>query len=261
MKQIYADEGLTLNRLLPTHAVYRAEFLLSPDSVEFHGVDYGCRTTIIYYPDDLGCLWALSSKTPPPKRTNQVKFMITRANQIGANVAAYATGREPPKKNLDAIAIEEENIDERIKRGLIQIPKLKHAGNWDTAPLALHNLLLALNETAGLTANTEDLSLTLQDNQLRKYPLVYMHGRSPFKFTPEELKRLRKYLDYGGLLFADSCCSNKAFDGSFRELVKQLYPDQETQSDSSRSPDFFQLRLDTTLRAFADVRETTELRG
>ncbi|QDU81290.1 Prenyltransferase and squalene oxidase repeat protein [Polystyrenella longa] len=236
--KIYEEEGLKLEPLAADHPVYRSEFLLHPETVDLQGVDYGCRTTILYCPDDLGCLWELWARNPPKGRTPKVTTMVTRATYIGANVAAYATGREPPKKQLDPIAIDTAANETKIERGLLQVAQLKHGGNWDTAPLALHNLLLALNEAAGLTAKTESPALSPQAEELERYPIVYTHGRSPFELSSSEITRLRRYLDNGGCLFADACCGSKQFDESFRKLVKQLYPEKELQRIPASHPLF-----------------------
>ncbi|MAT15863.1 MAG: hypothetical protein CMJ46_11415 [Planctomyces sp.] len=236
--RIYDGEGLKLERLPADHPVYRAEYLIHPDRVNLQGVDYGCRTTIIYSPDDLGCLWELWNRNAPPNRTVKVSQMITEANQVGANVAAYATGREPPQKNLDPIAIETTGNETKIERGLLQVARLKHSGSWDTAPLALHNLLVALNEAVGLTAKTDSVVLAPSEEALARYPIVYTHGRSAFQLSDAEISRLRRYLDNGGFLFADACCGNPVFDQSFREMVKQLYPDKELERIPANHPLF-----------------------
>ena len=55
--------------------------------------------------------------------------------------------------------------------------------------------------------------------------MAYMHGRFGFRLKETERNELRDYLDHGALLMADACCGSRSFDRSFRELMKQLYPD------------------------------------
>ena len=52
-----------------------------------------------------------------------------------------------------------------------------------------------------------------------------MHGRNRFEFSEPELRQVRKYLDQGGLLFADAICGARPFDLSFRRMLARLYPD------------------------------------
>ncbi|MGH7128564.1 MAG: DUF4159 domain-containing protein, partial [Planctomycetaceae bacterium] len=113
-----------------------------------------------------------------------------------------------------------------VERGLLQIAKLRHTGGWDTAPRALRNLLHAMNATVGLSASTKKRTLPASDDNIFKYPVVYMHGRNGFQMSGAERKQLAEYLSRGGVLFADACCGSQKFDRSFRELAAQLYPDR-----------------------------------
>ncbi len=216
-----------LKPLTADHPVYRSEHLLQPDGVPLYGVDVGCRTAVIYSPEDLGCLWGYWQRHDPPRRNPQLRIRVLRAMQIGVNVAAYATGREPPK-SLDAPRkVNDDGELDAIERGLLQVAQIRHTGQWNAAPRALRNLLLALNETVGLAASTKPHDLPADDPSLFQYPLLYMHGRTRFSLTPEERTQVKRHLARGGLLFADACCGSPAFDRSFRELARQLFPDQE----------------------------------
>ncbi|MGC1273137.1 MAG: DUF4159 domain-containing protein [Planctomycetaceae bacterium] len=230
ISKLYPNGEGELKRLGADHPIYRAEFLFEdPDAIELWGVDVGCRTAVVYSPDDLGCLWEYWLPFDPPKRSPKLIGMVTQKLRVGVNVVAYATGREPPSK-LD---VETDPVDDGmtdpVERGLLQIAKLRHSGNWDAAPRALRNLLVALNETAGLAASTKKNTLVATDPDLYKYPIVYMHGRTAFTLSPREIERLREHLDRGAVLFADACCGSPAFDASFRSLVKSLYPDDDFQ--------------------------------
>ena len=225
-KMLPPGEG-NLNPLPPDHPVYRSEHPLQADGVPLLGVDFGCRTSIIYSPEDLACLWDYWAKVDPPNRNIQLKAKIIRATQIGVNVIAYATGREPPDKTqIREVAQASSDLDS-IERGLLQIAQIKHEGTWNAAPRALRNLLISLNENVGLSASTKMRDLELTDKNLFRYPIVYMHGRNKFTIATEERKQLRIYLERGGVLFADSCCGAKPFDKSFRDLITQLFPDRK----------------------------------
>ena len=216
-----------LKLLTPDHPVYRIEHPLEADGVKLYGVDFGCRTSIIYSPEDLACLWDYWAKVDPPKRNPQLKTKIVRATRIGVNVIAYATGREPPDKTqVRQVTANESELD-KIERGLLQIAQIKHDGAWNAAPRALRNLLMSLNETVGMSASTKMRDLTLSDKNIFRYPVLYMHGRNKFSIPVEERQQLKVYLDRGGVLVADSCCGAKPFDKAFREWMTQLYPDKK----------------------------------
>ena len=227
VQQIMPPGEGELKRLTQDHPVYRSEHPLQAESTPLFGVDYGCRTSIIYSPEDLGCLWDYWSRVDPPNRNINLKTRIIRATQIGVNVMAYATGREPPNKADAPTVVAEDTRLDKVERGLLQIAQIKHDGSWNAAPRALRRLLFALNDTVALSASTRTIDLELSDPEIFQHPILYMHGRNKFSFKEADRKQLRRHLDRGGVLFADACCGSKAFDKSFREFVASLYHDQK----------------------------------
>lgn len=228
MRELLPGQG-ELRPLTADHPIYRSEYPLSAEGVPLLGIDFGCRTSVVYSPEDLGCYWEYWARNEPPRRVANLRSRIERTTRIGINVIAYATGREPPDKLASRQQAKQAAEVDRIEVGLLQVAKLKHTGSWDAAPRAVRNLLVALNETVGVVASTKVRNLPATDENLFRYPLAYMHGRLPFELNETERKQLRLYLDRGGVLIADSCCGAAAFDKSFRELVKQLYPETPLQ--------------------------------
>lgn len=219
------NPSMKLRRLPKDHPIYRSEFELfnAWKDIELWGVDFGCRTAIVYAPVgenavsgfDLSCCW--NDWRLAPAKTRHP--WVNRAMQVGTNVLAYATGREPPQKlrELDSGRNKGKNP---IERGFLQVAKLKHTGDWDVAPRALRNLLMALNRANGMTASTKRWDISPADKNIFRYLVVYMHGRNGFSMSDASKKRLKEYLTKrGGLLFADACCGSLAFDRSFRELM------------------------------------------
>ncbi|HUG93602.1 MAG TPA: DUF4159 domain-containing protein [Planctomycetaceae bacterium] len=221
VRRMYPGENRELAPLPPGHEVYKAEYPLVASETPLWGVDFGCRTAIIYSPADVACYWERWMAQPPPNRHPELGKAVRRAMMVGVNVAAYATGREPPTKLGAEVLIRQ---DGDIPRGFLEIGKVVHGGGWNTAPQALRNLLLALNRTVGLAATTEDRRVALNSPDVFRYPVLYMHGRTRFQLQPDEIEQLRKYLERGGVLFADSCCGSKHFDESFRDFVRELSP-------------------------------------
>lgn len=225
--KLYPNGEAALVRLGPDHPIYQAEFLFKdPGSIELWGLDVGCRTALVYSPDDLGCLWDRWRPFDVPGCAAGPAAAVEQKLRVGTNVLAYATGRQPPGKlDVDLDPAGDGEADP-VERGLLQVAKLRHGGAWDAAPRALSNLLRALNERVGLAASMRHGALVATDPDLYKYPLVTMHGRAAFSLSPKEVERLREHLDRGAVLFADACCGSAAFDASFRGLAGSLYPDR-----------------------------------
>ncbi len=46
------------------------------------------------------------------------------------------------------------------------------------------------------------------------------------EIAPAERQKLRDYVDQGGLIFADACCSSIEFDQGFKQLMKEIFPEE-----------------------------------
>ena len=68
--------------------------LLTPDVHPLWGIEHGCRTVVIYSPEDLSCYW---NQVGEPARPNP---SVIKALRVGQNVVDYATGRELPADKL-----------------------------------------------------------------------------------------------------------------------------------------------------------------
>lgn len=230
VQRMYPKGETSMEKLKPEHPIFRSEHPLDGKTFDLWGADLGCRTSIVYSPDDVACLWNKWSRLEPEKRHTNLKTRVERGMKIGINIVAYATGREPPSKlGVDAIAKEDGRAD-NVRRGLLQVAQVRHGGGWDTAPSAARNLLLAVNRTAGLTATTLPGTITLADPKLSDYSMLVMHGRFGFDVPAAESTRLREYLLRGRVLFADSCCGAAPFDRSFRKFCEQVFPEHKLQS-------------------------------
>lgn len=225
-KQILPPGENELKPLPSEHPIFRSEYNLQGFGIELQGADTGCRTAVVYCAEDLGCYWQYATRHAPPNRNPKLTANVLRATKIGTNVIAYATGREILNK-LEMPQLADAETEDKVERGLLQIAQIRHAGSWNAAPRALKNLLTALQQTAGLSVSHQPRDLLLADPQVYNYPLIYMHGRQQFQFNKQERDRLRQYLEQGGVLFADACCGAKLFDKSFRDMIRQVFPDKK----------------------------------
>ena len=218
MKEIFPEDGYQLRPLSPDHPVWRARHLLSPEVYPLWGIEHGCRTVVIYSPQDLSCFWNQSEHSP----TNTA---VIRAVKVGQNIIDYATGREMP---ADKLVVREMHSLKRDspRRGALRIAKLKHAGDWNIAPQAIPNLMDALRRAPfSLDVVITQKDLFPRDPNLIYYPLIYIHGRGAISFPKEDLEALQRHLEPGGgTLFADAACGSGVFDATFRRFVAELVP-------------------------------------
>jgi hypothetical protein len=231
IKQVLPEPEYELKQLPPEHPIWRARYDLDPDAHPLWGIEHGCRTVVIYSPDDLSCSWHHLEREPGHPR-------VIAAARIGQNIVDYVTGREPPADKLASRAVDRPGVD-IAKRGALHIAKIQHGGDWNIAPLAIPNLTTALRETLKLDVVINHKELLPEDPRLVNYPLVYIHGRGVVAFNEEQKVALRRHLSPGGgTLFADAACGSEVFDASFRKFVAELYPDRPLEPIPA-SDDFF----------------------
>jgi hypothetical protein len=211
-----------LKRLDPDHPIWRAHAVVPPNNpFELYGIKQGCKTVVVYSPQDLSCLWEANKMDDPRGGL---------AFRLGGNIIAYATGMELPKPRLTrAEVFDDQQVLKSVPRGLLKVAQLHHEGDWQPAPRAVQKLMLYLRDKLRLEVvlKPEELSLgeKLPDRTpaVMNFKFLYMHGRKDFSLDEMELKNLGAGLRNGGILFADACCGKKEFDTAFRRMIEQLF--------------------------------------
>lgn len=238
MGRVFPEPEYRLREIGPEHPVWQAEEKIPPEHLRpLWGIEYGCRTSVIYVPahpvnnsgPSLSCLWELSRPGREQQLSAKAQAQVAAANSLGVNVLAYATNRELKFKDEIPTRRETGGPKDPSDRARLYIAKVRHGGGWNVAPAALPNLQRALNKEAGLRISTDVRDVPLTDEKLFDYHLVFMHGRNEFRFSEAERKQLRLYLERGGMILADAVCASPAFDRAFRTEMAQVFPEHSLQ--------------------------------
>lgn len=106
----------------------------------------------------------------------------------------------------------------------LRIARLKYGGggDWYCNPSSIPNWLDDFASRTGIPAATDEAVVSLDSEDLYRYPILWITGHGRIALDDRELAELRQYLDAGGFLWADDCYG---LDPSFRELANSLYPD------------------------------------
>jgi len=91
------------------------------------------------------------------------------------------------------------------------------SGDWDSAPLVPANLIDSVARYTEIDVAPSGVIVPLASEAIFRYPLLYLTGHLPVRFTSEERRMLSSYFDRGGLLFADD--HNHDVDGMFHKTV------------------------------------------
>jgi hypothetical protein len=256
MAAVFPEPEYQLQRLTPGHPIWRMQDIVRPESPyagSLWGVEYGCRTCVVYADRDLSCYWELAQPGQWSRFPDSAREHIADALAIGVNVLTYATNREPKGKEQSFVTIEDGEFAAATgSRGVIEIAKLSHGGGCNDAPGALLNLLRTASQgEAKLNVRAASEMINISNENLFRYHLVFMHGRHDFRLTDAERKQLREYLNRGGTLLADSICASQAFTAAFRRELAAAMPEHSIQRIPIDDPIF------TTANGGFDIRQVS----
>ncbi|HUG35436.1 MAG TPA: DUF4159 domain-containing protein, partial [Candidatus Limnocylindrales bacterium] len=91
------------------------------------------------------------------------------------------------------------------------------SGNWDSAPLVPQNLIHSLALYTDLPVEPEGVVVDLSAPDIFKYPVLYLTGHLPVRFSAAEARNLERYVERGGFVFMDD--HNHDVDGAFHRTA------------------------------------------
>jgi len=103
-------------------------------------------------------------------------------------------------------------------------------GEWDPNPEFAEAIVDELELRTSIDGMKERRVTTLADPDLFYFPFLYMAGKYEFEpFSSQEREILKRFLTYGGFLFAEDTVGAKGygFDQAFRREIKQVLPDHD----------------------------------
>jgi hypothetical protein len=112
-----------------------------------------------------------------------------------------------------------------ISQTPITVARIKYdgGGDWYGNRTTFVNIFKHLRELQ-IPALEKEVTVTLTDKELFKYPIAYIAGHGNIKFSDAETKRLRRYLTNGGFLWGDD---DFGMDVHFRREMKKVFPELE----------------------------------
>ena len=96
-------------------------------------------------------------------------------------------------------------------------------GDWYSGD-PLPNVIAYAQQNTLLDIDPEPATVELTNDNLFRYPFLYLNGHGNVFFTAPEAERLRRYLEGGGFLFVND---DYGLDASIRREMAKVFPDQE----------------------------------
>lgn len=228
-RRLGGQSDSTLTRVPEHHPIYRIRYQLNPKSTELWELNAGCRTSILYSPENLACHWSQWQGPVDLVSAGDSPSHRDRLTMLGLNAIAYANGTRFPTTRVAESFDSAEEKKNQASRGLLQVALVRHGSGWNIAPGSLVNLMRTVNDAVGQIAALIPASVQLDDPELFQFPVLYWHGNRTFQLSVNERVALKNHLERGGVLLADACCQSAEFDRGFRAAMDQIYPDAPLQ--------------------------------
>ena len=119
----------------------------------------------------------------------------------------------------------------------IAVLKYNGGGDWYANPTSLTNLLQFCNNNINTAVNQKVATVTLEDDTINKYPIVFVTGHGNIFFTDNDVKNLRNYLISGGFIHISD---NYGLDKYIRRELKKVFPTLKLQEIPNNHPIYHQ---------------------
>lgn len=93
------------------------------------------------------------------------------------------------------------------------------SGDWDSAPLVPPNIIDTIARYTTLDVAPTGAIVPLASPDLVRYPLVFLTGHLPVRFTAAERTQVQRFIERGGMLFVDD--HNHDIDGAFHKTATE----------------------------------------
>jgi hypothetical protein len=116
------------------------------------------------------------------------------------------------------------------------------SGDWDSAPLVPANLIDSVAQYTSIAVAPTGVNVPLASDAILQYPLVYLTGHLPVRFSDAERRNIRTLVQRGGMIFMDD--HNHDIDGIFHktameEITRALGKPAELPNDHELYRSFF----------------------
>jgi len=93
------------------------------------------------------------------------------------------------------------------------------SGDWDSAPSLPANLVDSIARYTSIAVAPSGAIVPLASDAILEYPLVYLTGHLPFRFSEAERRNARRLVDRGGMFFIDD--HNHDIGGVFHKTAME----------------------------------------
>ena len=153
----------------------------------------------------------------------------------GAGVSVRAGAAEP-------LPVGGARDDRKVMvRNVVTMREIKFASDWNSDPTAVPQLMHQMRSRTSEQKRWKSFAepLEMADEEIFRWPFIYITGHDGFEFTDKDRENLRRYVLNGGLVWADDCLAGQsAFMKDFKSELKKVFPEYRLESIKKEDPRF-----------------------
>lgn len=96
--------------------------------------------------------------------------------------------------------------------------------DWTTDPNDIHNLMKQCNQQLGIRYRAQDIEFEHFSFDPAEIPILYLTGHEAITLSDEIRKKLRWYLQAGGVLMCDACCGSEDYLKGWMNEMNHIFP-------------------------------------
>jgi hypothetical protein len=108
-----------------------------------------------------------------------------------------------------------------------QPPGVPTQANWNLRPRDLASLTDWLGTQVEQEFNWETVTTKTPVEEMHDSAILYISGNQRLNLMSDDKKKLKQFIEEGGILFGNADCASKEFSDSFRSLGTELFPAYE----------------------------------
>ena len=102
--------------------------------------------------------------------------------------------------------------------------KLRYEGSWNTRPRDLANLSRWMSRTFEKQVNWQVIDIQADVADWHDAPILYISGKTAPEFTPEQIDKLRTFVQQGGVIFSEAVTGSEAFTEAMKSIYARMFP-------------------------------------
>ena len=143
------------------------------------------------------------------------------------------------KEQMEEAAGDDEIPEAFIRnRRRVVVREMQFGADWDCDPTGCSAMVGQFKRFTGLEAQAlvPAKPITFDSPELFHYPIVYMTAHYAFRFTDEEVRGMRKYVERGGFVFVDDCLYGQTFGPAFVGEMQRIFADGQWKEIDPKDP-------------------------